>query len=144
MKTLEGALCEPRVALSQAVMAKNCLMNLDGFSPYQIVFGANPCLLGVMTDAQPALENVTVSKYVAEQYLSSFHVARKCFVESESSSRIKRALKGNIRGDEGPFASQDFLYYKREDNRWTRRGYWPKRETSFYSTWRPIFKASPL
>ena len=117
LKTMEGARCEPRIALAEAVMAKNCLLNHDGFSPYQIVFGANPCLPGVMTDALPALENVTVSKYVAD-HLSALHVARKSFVESENSLRIKRALKSNIRADEGPFASQDFVYYKRDDNRW--------------------------
>ena len=61
-----------------------------------------------MTDALPALENVTVSNYVAD-HLSTLHVARNCFFESESSSRIKRALKSNIRADEGLFASQDFV-----------------------------------
>ena len=45
LKTLEGARCERNIALAQAVMAKNCLLNHDGFSPYQTVFGANPCLL---------------------------------------------------------------------------------------------------
>ena len=61
-----------------------------------------------MTEALPALENVTVSNYVAD-HLSALHFARKCFVERESSSHIKHALKSNIRADEGLFASQDFV-----------------------------------
>ena len=70
-----------------------------------------------MTDALPALENVTVSNYVAD-HLTASHVARKCFVESKSSSRIKRALKSKICADEDLFDSQDFVYYKRDNNRW--------------------------
>ena len=76
----------------------------------KLFYGANPCFPGVMTDALPALENATVSKYVPD-HLSVLHVARKCFGESGSSSRITRALKSNICADEDFLASQDFVYY---------------------------------
>ena len=62
------------------------------------------------------LHQVTVSNYVAD-HLSGLHVARKIFVQSESLSRNKRALKSNIRAGESHFASQDFVYYKRDNNR---------------------------
>ena len=45
-------------------MAKNCLHNVNGFSPHQLVYGKNPNLPSVSIHTPPALEGTSISKYV--------------------------------------------------------------------------------
>ena len=82
--------------LAWATMAKNSLMMVYGYSPYQLVFGKNPNLPNILTDGPPAWEESTVSEKLRE-HLKALHGCRKSFMESESSERIKRALKAKIR-----------------------------------------------
>ena len=44
LKIKEDMKCNYEIALSWAVCAKNALINSDGFSPAQLVFGRNPNL----------------------------------------------------------------------------------------------------
>ena len=109
---------DAETCLSSAIMAKNCLANHNGFSPYQLVFGSNPSLPNILDDKLPALEASTSSQTAAD-VLNSIHEARKEFIKLESSDRIRRALRSNIRKDEGPFFQNDEVYYKREfSDRW--------------------------
>ncbi len=77
-------------------MAKNSLQMWHGFSSHQLVFGKNPNLPSIMCDGLPALEGLS-SCEVISKHLSSLHVARKAFVESETSERIRRALRIRVR-----------------------------------------------
>ena len=92
MKTMEDAKCSMETALSWAVCAKNSLQNSSGHSPTQFVFGQNICLPSMESDAPPALNPAKNSNLVREN-LNALHKARENFVKSESSDRIKRALK---------------------------------------------------
>ena len=78
------------VALSMANMAKNTLHMHNGFSSYQLVFGANPKLPNVLSDEPPALEGVTTSETVMT-HLQALHTARKSYIAAESSEKIRRA-----------------------------------------------------
>ncbi|VDI55042.1 integrin-linked kinase-associated serine/threonine phosphatase 2C [Mytilus galloprovincialis] len=49
-------------AISWAVNAKNSLVNVYGYSPYQIVFGRNPNLPSTLVNKPPALEGETMSE----------------------------------------------------------------------------------
>ncbi|CAC5407523.1 unnamed protein product [Mytilus coruscus] len=49
-------------AISWVVNAKNSLVNVYGYSPYQIVFGRNPNLPSTLVNKPPALEGETMSK----------------------------------------------------------------------------------
>ena len=53
------------VALTWALMAKNTLQNVSGFSPFQIVFGKSPTLPSVYTAGPSGLEEVVMAKSVA-------------------------------------------------------------------------------
>ena len=106
--------CSLDVALMWAVHAKNSLINVFGFSPYQLVFGKNPSVPGNSTNKLPALNSTTSSQIVAD-HLNSLHKARKSYVEAESSDRIRRALKGHIsEGTHQKFCVGDIVYYKRQ------------------------------
>ena len=71
-------------ALVWAVNAKNSLSMVYGWSPYQLVYGSNPNLPGVLTDKPPALENTTISEKFAP-HLNAWHSSRRTFVQAESS-----------------------------------------------------------
>lgn len=73
-----------------ALMAKNIMQNVHGYSPHQLFFGQNPNLPSVLTDKPPALEGKTKSEWVAE-HISALHSSRKAFTEAECSERICRA-----------------------------------------------------
>ena len=49
--------CQLEVAVALSVSAKNCLKNVYGFSPNQLVFGRNPNYLNNFDNELPALEH---------------------------------------------------------------------------------------
>ena len=110
------------VALLWAVNAKNSLSMVYGWSPYQLVFGANPNLPSVLTNKPPALENTTVSQKFAK-HLNALHSGRRAFIQAESSERIRRALRHKIRASGECYQHGDRVYYKRDDdNKWKGPG----------------------
>ena len=110
--------CSLSVALAWAVNAKNCLQMVGGYSPYQLVFGRNPRLPCAINDNLPALEGVTSSDVLAK-HLNASHSARKAFIAAETSEKIRRALRHNIRGTGITFQSGDLVYFKKENqNEW--------------------------
>ena len=122
-KVLEDTNCELEIALAWAVSAKNSLKNVYGFSPNQLVFGKNPNHPNVCDNKLPALEGKTTSEIVADN-LNAMHSARQQYLKSESSDKLRRALRhqtrtySNVRYNTG-----DHVYYKRENcNQWKGPG----------------------
>ena len=62
----------PERALFWSLNAKNGLENCYGFSPYQLVFTANPRLPSVANSGPPGFENVTRSEIFAS-HLNALH-----------------------------------------------------------------------
>ena len=102
-------------ALSWALMAKNSLQNVHGYSPYQLVFGRNPNLPSTLIDRPPALEGTTTSD-VVKNHINALHSAKESFVRAECSERIRRALRKQIRPSPDHCESGDKIYYKRPDS----------------------------
>ena len=115
-KTAAEQRCSLKTALSWSVHAKNSLSNVHGFSPYQLAIGYTPKMPGTLSDKLPALEQCE-SRTVAE-HLSGLAAARKAFIESESSERLKRALRHNVRrSSQNKFFMGDSVFYKRNDSK---------------------------
>ena len=106
--------CDLETALCWAIHAKNSLSNVHGFSPYQIAVGFTPKLPCVLDDSPPAMESPTNSLVLRN--LNTMASARKAYIESESSERVKRALKHNLRTTNNhKYVSGDIVFYKRND-----------------------------
>ena len=122
-KVIEDTGCKLSIALMWATHAKNSLINVFGFSPYQLVFGHNPNIPGNQENKLPALTSTTSYQIVAD-HLNSLHKAREAYIQAENSDRIRRALIGRIfNGTHQKFCVGDRVYYKRADGSWHGPGY---------------------
>src|SRR5215469_4117775 len=103
-----------KVCLCWSVSAKNCLYNSSGFSPNQSVFGKNIILPNVTG-------NVSIGEIEEgneSEMLIVLHRAREIHVQQEADSRIKRALRNNIREHNLELTEPgEEVYYKREEER---------------------------
>ena len=117
LKIIETNKCSVENALVWAISAKNALHNNLGFSPNQLVFGRNPNFPCVLTDNPPALRTSSPSELIAE-HLNALATARKAFIQSESSQKLKRALNHQTRESSGKeFVQGDRVYYKRNNSK---------------------------
>ena len=110
------------VKLAWAGMAKNSLQMVYGYSPNQLVFGQNPKLPNIITGGPPTWEISTTSEVLAK-HLNCLHAARRAFISTENSERLKTALKAKICTSSEIYENGDIVYYKRsQDNRWMGPG----------------------
>ena len=114
-KICDDVKCDYDVALAWAVSAKNALINHNGFRPAQLVFGKASNLPSTINDHLPALESAIQSVDLAH-HISAIHAARKAFIASEASEKIKSALKKNIRNYQRFYELRDEVYYKRDSS----------------------------
>ena len=116
-KVLHETKCDMDIALAWCVNAKNSLQSVHGFSPFQLVLGRNPKLPTALANRPPALASSQPVSEILRQNLNALHAARRAFIESEHSERVKRALSHNIRTSNNQrFLNGDLVYYKRLDN----------------------------
>ena len=94
---------------------KNSLSNNNGYSPAQLVLGKNPNLPNFIENNLPAQEPSTKSFHIATR-LTALHAARKAFIESESSNKLKTALRKNTRSFFNTYNIGDEVFYKRNDS----------------------------
>ena len=100
-------------ALAAATFAKNCLVNVNGFSPIQLVTGKMPRLPNVHDNMLPALEARSSSKLISDRINAILH-ARKVFMEIENSQRLNRALKTKMIPTIEHYELGDKVFYKKE------------------------------
>ena len=115
-KIVADCKCDVNVALAWAVAARNSLANYSGYAPNQLVFGRNPALPNVFIDRPPAL-TLTPCSEIVRNNLNAMHAARQDYVRLESSEKVKRALRHNIRSTEADdLHNGSQVYYKRNDS----------------------------
>lgn len=84
MKVKASNGCDWSIAMDWALMAKNTMQNVHGYSPHLLVFGQNPNLPSVLTDKPPALEGTTKTEWVAK------HACFTCIKKGLHRSRMFR------------------------------------------------------
>ena len=108
-----------RQLLPHAVFAKNCLVNVSGYVPMQLVFGNIPRLPGVPYNKPPANESVVQTEAIASR-LQSLFSSRQAYMEAENSARLKRALISRMPAPRMiNYQTGDKVWYKHgKDNQW--------------------------
>lgn len=114
LKVKDDTGCDYETALPWALCAKNSLINNNGFSPSQLVFGRNTNLPNIIDHKLPAQEKSTLPDIAL--HISALHAARKAFIATESSNKIKLALRKNVRTSGNTYNIGDEVYYKRDNN----------------------------
>ena len=66
--------------------------NVNGFSPYQLVFGETPSFSTIYCSGTPGLEEVKVNNNMSE-HIQAMHMAREAFIQCENDNALKMALK---------------------------------------------------
>ena len=82
--------------MAHALHAKNALQMVHGFSSYQLVFGQSSNIPG-LNDATHAMLKDNIHGDVMKKHLIALYSARQAYVKSEPDSKIKLALKSNLR-----------------------------------------------
>ena len=96
------------------------LINVNGFSPHQTVFGSNIKIPSIYVD-QPSAD--LPENEIVIRHLNVLHTTRQAFITTESSSKLKLALRKQTR------QTRDFLepglevYFKRNiEAMWRGKG----------------------
>ena len=108
-------------ALESAVYAKNILVNVYGYSPLQLVLGKQPRLPGMGDDGLAAMEEEPMETKTISR-IAEIHSARKAFLETENSHRLKKAMRFTPVKRE-VYSIGQFVYFKYgTDKRWRGPG----------------------
>ena len=121
-KLMNDLNCDLDVAVAWANSAKNSLKSVHGFSSNQLLFGHNPNFPNVLDNKPPALENISCSDTVRTN-LNAMHLAREEFIKNESSAKLAKALKSQVRThNDTKYKTGDLVYYKRGKDAWKGPG----------------------
>ena len=89
---------------------------VHGFSSYQLVFGQLPNI-PVLIDATPSMLEENIDGDVMRKHLNTLYSAKQAYGKSESDSKIKLALKSNLRRYSTDLQQGEWIYYSREDEK---------------------------
>ena len=123
-KIIEG---DPNIseneALDYALNAKNTEPNNKGHSSFQIVYGANPKVPGIINSTPASLE-VEFTYSDIKKHLMRLNLARLAFLQADNDERLKRAISSRINSyNEEFFEIGDLVSFKEEDkNKWMGPG----------------------
>ena len=68
-----------------------------------------------MNDSLPALEGTTISETLGK-HLNALHASRQAFIRAETSERIRRALRHQVRPTGRTYQSGELVYFKRDND----------------------------
>ena len=102
-------------ALNYALNAKNSETTNKGYSAFQIVYGLNPRVPGIMNSTPASLET-EFSNNDIKKHLMRVHLSRIAFQNADNNERIKRALSSRINAYNNEFFENgDLISLKEED-----------------------------
>ena len=82
--------------LAYACMAKNSMINVSWFSPYQVVFGKNLKVRSNLTSKKEAL-GIEPSLSSISKYSTALQDSPVAFLKADNDQRVKRALRHSVR-----------------------------------------------
>ena len=106
----EDSTCDWETTLAWALSTKNSLTNVNGFSPHKIAFGKKIKIPSICVD-QPS-DDLPENEIVIRQ-LNVLHATRQAFITTESSRKLKLALRKQTRQTRDIFELGLEVYFKR-------------------------------
>ena len=116
MMTAQPSL-KPDVALAWCIQAANTMQNVDGFSPFMLVFGRlprHPTLVDINPGDSEEIIN-TQAKWV-DQYKTMMQ-AREAFAGAEADRVLRKGLEQRIYSHHENIKRGDWIYFKRNCDR---------------------------
>merc|ERR1711954_92012 len=101
-------------ALDYALFSKNCQTNNKGFSSFQIVYGRNPNIPGIVNSTQASLEETFQSPDVKKD-LKNLYASSEAFLKANYDKIIKRAFSARISASCDTFFEQGEVVSFKED-----------------------------
>ena len=104
------------ILLGWCIHAANTLDMKNGYSPHILVFGKNPTH-PILQHPNPTMsKSPEFSKHLADN-INMMYQAREAFVQLESESTLREALKQRLYARVNDINLQDWIYFKQQ-NRW--------------------------
>ena len=116
MMTAQPSL-KPHVALAWCIQAANTMQNVDGFSPFMLVFGRVPRHPSLV-DTNPGDSEEIMSRQAkwVEQYKTMMQ-AREAFAGAEADRVLRKGLEQRIYSHHENIKRGDWIYFKRNCDR---------------------------
>ena len=80
-------------ALAKAVYARNTMINVNGFSPAQILAGKQPRLPGATNDNDPSQDEIETTSQTVFDHIKGLQVAKKAFIKTDCGNKLKTAME---------------------------------------------------
>ena len=112
--------------IDQVNFSVNTLPRVDGYSPYQHVFGKESRIPGGLDlketkDVESSALQAGETMYLRRQAIR--HAAHKSYLEAHEEDRVRRAVNHRTRPDRGPFSPGELVYFWRM---------WPKEKKAYW------------
>ena len=111
---------KPEVALAWVIQAANTLQNVNGFTPFQLVFGRLPRHPTLVEDNPGADQEIADSQAMWARHYRMMMAAREAFVTSESDRILRKALQQRTYTDPSKVKLRDWVYWRRNHERYWR------------------------
>ena len=109
--------CPLQRALAWACHAKNSLQMSGGFSSFQLVYGSNPNI-AVLDESRVSRSCKASPSTLILSHLKTLSRAQTAFLQADSTTRLKRALKSTVRDGEWPQKGTESFYKRNDSDRW--------------------------
>ena len=117
MITADPAL-KPEVALAWVIQAVNTLQNVNGFTPFQLVFGRLPRHPTLVEDNPGANQEIADSQATWARHYRMMMAAREAFIAAESDRVLRKALEQRTYTDISKVKLRDWVYFRRNHERY--------------------------
>ena len=109
---------KPEVALCWVIQAVNTLQNVNGLTPFQLVFGRLPRHPTLVEDNPGANQELADSEATWARHYRMRMAAREAFTASEADRILRRALEQRVYTDPSKIKVKDWVYFRRNHERY--------------------------
>ncbi|CAE7563942.1 TY1B-PL [Symbiodinium natans] len=125
METYPRSKQETQELIDQVNNAVNSMSRVEGFSPFQHVFGRDLRVPGMISsDYDPVINSsLAQGESVFERRMELRKAARRAFLDADAENKLRKAMEHRNRPERGPFSEGQLVYFWRK-SRFETRHHW--------------------